>query len=219
MRPPLSKPVIASLLLSGVGALILIVMLVSESDKIAGKATHANTLDSAANIGRGDITSKIGGAFTLLNTNAQAISDHHYRGQYLLIYFGFTYCPDVCPTALARLSDALEQLEPTESASIQPLFISVDPERDTPATLRDYVRHFHPRLEGLTGSTAQIENVKRQYRIYAAKVADDTTTDGYTIDHSSIIYFMDKQNRFLTHFTDTQTSTDIATALKKLITK
>lgn len=219
MRPIFSKPVIASLILCSLAAAVLVALLVREIQDPAVSNPNNNHSHQNNDI---VISQNIGDAFTLINGSGQEVHDYYYRGQYLLIYFGFSYCPDVCPTALLRISDALDTLEethPTLAQNIQPLFISVDPERDTPDAIRAYVRHFHPRLEGLTGSAAQIDKVKRSFKIYAAKVKDETSPDGYTIDHSSIIYLMDKQNRFLAHFTDNQTSDDIATKIKTLIAK
>ena len=141
----------------------------------------------------------IGGDFTLLNENGETITQAAYDGQYKLIYFGFTFCPAICPTELQKITSALKKMEdshPELAAKIQPLFISIDPERDTPDVMREYVSLFHPRLDGLTGSSEQIAQVKKDYRIYAQKVQDENMSD-YTMDHSSFIYLMAPDNRLI----------------------
>jgi protein SCO1/2 len=119
----------------------------------------------------------------------------------MLVYFGFTFCPDVCPTALQVMAAALEKLAPKQADQVVPVLISVDPERDTPAQLGMYVKSFHPRLVGLTGSEAEIEAVTKAYRVYVKKVPDPKSSAGYTMDHSSIIYLMGPDGRYRTHFT------------------
>jgi protein SCO1 len=141
----------------------------------------------------------IGGPFTLVDQDGKAVSEKDFAGRYALIYFGFTYCPAICPTELQKISAALRTLEtdaPALATKIQPVFISVDPERDTPAVLREYVKLFHPRLTGLTGTPAQVEAVKKAYRIYSAKVQPEGATE-YTVDHSSFIYLMGPDGRLL----------------------
>ena len=118
----------------------------------------------------------------------------------MLVFFGFTYCPDVCPTALQVMAAALDKLGP-KAERITPVLITVDPERDTPAQLASYVKSFHPRLVGLTGTPAEIDAVAKAYRVYVKKVPDPKSTAGYTIDHSSIIYVMGPDGAYRTHFT------------------
>jgi protein SCO1/2 len=132
-----------------------------------------------------------GGAFTLVNQDGKTVTDQDFRGTWRLMYFGFTYCPAICPTELMKITEALDKLG-DQANIITPLFISVDPERDTPDILKKYLTAFHPRFIGLTGTVAQVEDIKKSYKVYAAKVKDDTMTD-YTVDHSSFIYLMDPQ--------------------------
>lgn len=130
----------------------------------------------------------IGGPFTLTDHNGRQVSDKSFRGQYRLIYFGFSYCPDVCPVDLQQIGQAFRQLEqkdPALAAKVQPIFISVDPERDTPQVLRQYVAAFHPRLIGLTGTPEQIQDVAKKYGIYYSKEGDEGAKD-YLVDHSRI---------------------------------
>ncbi len=142
----------------------------------------------------------IGGPFTLVDHDGNTVTDAAFRGRYMLIYFGYTYCPDVCPTALGATGEALDMLGEAGD-SIVPLFITVDPQRDTPAALKDYVGHFHPRMVGLTGSAKQIVDVAKAYRVYFAKVVEEgADEDAYLVDHTAITYLMGPDGGFLTHF-------------------
>jgi protein SCO1/2 len=130
----------------------------------------------------------IGGPFTLVDQNGRQVSDGDFDGKYRLVYFGFTYCPDVCPVDLQLIGQALRRLEksdPVLAAKVQPLFISVDPQRDTPAVLKPFVAAFHPRLIGLTGTPDQIADVAKRYGIYYAKQGSGEPKD-YLMDHSRI---------------------------------
>lgn len=142
----------------------------------------------------------VGGPFTLTDHTGRRVTDKDFRGKYMLVYFGFTFCPDVCPTGLQVMAAALEQLGP-KAEQITPIFISVDPERDTPEQLAQYVSSFHPRLVGLTGTPEEIQAVAKAYRVYYRKVKDEKSTAEYTIDHTSIIYLMDPNGEFVAHFT------------------
>ncbi|MEI9984404.1 MAG: SCO family protein [Aliidongia sp.] len=142
---------------------------------------------------------KIGGPFTLVDGAGQTVTDQQFRGRYMLIYFGYTHCPDACPTALNDMAVALGKLGEAERKRVQPIFITVDPERDTGQALSDYVAAFGPEFIGLTGSLDQIAQVKKEFRVYAAK---HPTKDGdYDMDHSSVIYLMDPSGRFIGNFT------------------
>ena len=129
----------------------------------------------------------LGGAFSLVRQDGVAVTERDYPGP-LLVYFGFTYCPDVCPTELGRMADVIDALG-SAGARVTPLFITIDPQRDTPAALADYVSRFHPRLQGLTGSTEQIAEVARRYRVFYSRAQNQTMTE-YLMDHSSFIYFV-----------------------------
>jgi protein SCO1/2 len=139
----------------------------------------------------------IGGPFAMTDQTGKAVTDADYRGKYLLIYFGYTYCPDVCPTELGVMAKALDLLG-RQSDKVQPLFISVDPERDTVAHLKDYVALFHPSLVGLTGTAEQVRDTARAYRVYYAKAPQkDGKPDDYLMDHSSFIYLMGPDGGFV----------------------
>ncbi len=131
----------------------------------------------------------IGGPFTLVNHEGETVTQADYADKHKLIYFGFTYCPAICPTELQKISEAYAQLPTEIQEQLHLLFISVDPERDTVPVMAEYVSLFHPALVGLTGSVDQVEAAKQEYRVYAAKFQDETMSD-YTVDHSSFIYLM-----------------------------
>ncbi len=131
----------------------------------------------------------VGGPFELVDHNGAAVTDRSFGDRNLLIFFGYTYCPDVCPTELARMASALEKLGDEDMAMVQPLFVTIDPERDTPESMAGYVEQFHPNIVGLTGSEEQIAQVARAYRVYYAKV-DIDDPDYYLMDHSTFTYLM-----------------------------
>ena len=134
----------------------------------------------------------MGGPFTLTDQNGRRVSDTDFANKYRIVYFGFTFCPDVCPTDLATVGAGLRQFEsrdPGRAARVQPLFISVDPARDTPPVLRAYVANFHPRMVGLTGSEEEIARVARTYGVYFQRGRPDPAHPdrGYPVDHSRIV--------------------------------
>ena len=137
-----------------------------------------------------------GGGFSLVDHEGEPRSETAFPGKHLVLVFGYTYCPDVCPTTLASLAAALDLLGERE-AELQPLFVTIDPERDTPEVLADYVSAFHPRLVGLTGSAEQIRKVARDYRVYYAKVGTDEKD--YLVDHSAYIYLIGPDGQTLTY--------------------
>src|SRR6185503_17304185 len=138
----------------------------------------------------------IGGPFTLTDQHGTRISDSLFRGRLMLVYFGYSYCPDVCPTDLAAMSTAIDLLGLSGNA-VQPVFITIDPERDTVQRLAEYASLFHPRLVALTGTSAEIAEAGRAYRVYYEKAGDGPD---YLMNHSGIVYLMDPDGRFLTHF-------------------
>ena len=140
----------------------------------------------------------IGGPFELIDHTGARRTDFDYRGKLALIYFGYTYCPDVCPTDLQAVASALDLLG-DRARAVQPLFITIDPERDTPGHLADYVPLFHPRLVGLTGEADAIRRVARAYKVHYAKVVLPDSPD-YAMDHSAFVYLVDAQGRYLGFF-------------------
>jgi cytochrome oxidase Cu insertion factor (SCO1/SenC/PrrC family) len=158
----------------------------------------------------------VGGPFSLVDQDGQRVSDTDFRGRYMLVYFGFTFCPDVCPAALQLMAAAIDKLG-AKGEQVTPIFITVDPERDTPEALKPYVSSFHPRFIGLTGTTAQIQDVAREYRVYFRKAKDETAPGSYTMDHTSIIYVMGPDGRFVTHFTSSTPLDTITAQLAKIL--
>lgn len=158
----------------------------------------------------------VGGPFTLVDHTGRTVTDKDFRGRYMLVYFGFTYCPDVCPSGLQIIAGALQKIGP-KADKLTPLFITVDPERDTAAQMAEYVKSFDPRLIGLTGTPAQIEAVAKAYRVYYKKVADEKSTGGFTIDHTALMYLMDPKGVYVSHFSHTISADALAERLSKTI--
>ena len=157
----------------------------------------------------------VGGPFSLTDHNGRAVTDADFRGKYMLVFFGYTYCPDVCPTELQVMTYAVDSMG-SKGERINPIFISIDPERDTPEILRAYVENFSPRLLGLTGSPEQIAAVAKAYRAYYKKSGNTDTSD-YLMDHSSIIYLMGPDGLFLKHFTYTTDAKALAKSLASIV--
>jgi protein SCO1/2 len=156
----------------------------------------------------------IGGPFSLIDSDGGAVTEGNFSESYLLVSFGFTSCPDVCPTALQAIGQAMDLLG-EDGDRLQPLFITLDPERDTPEVVGSYTEAFHPRLIGLTGSVEQVAAAAGAYRVYFAKVpaAGDGGAD-YTIDHSALVYLMSPGGAYLTHFSHASTPEDIAAGVR-----
>ena len=162
----------------------------------------------------------IGGPFTLVDQDGKTVTDRDFAGRYRLIYFGYTYCPDVCPTDLQKLMRGLKAFEasaPALGAKVQPIFITIDPARDTVAVMKDYVAGFDPRLIGLTGSEAEIAQAVRAYRVYASKAATTAADGSYLVDHSTFTFLMDGNGQYVTHFGHDTTSDEMAQKLKELV--
>lgn len=142
----------------------------------------------------------IGGPFTLVDQDGRTVTDRSFRGRLVLVHFGYTYCPDICPTSLTTMAEAIDQLG-ADGDEVVPVFISVDPERDTPDQLKMYAAYFHPRLVALTGTPEQIAAVAKTYRIYYTKLDGKAGDPGdYQIDHTAIIYLMGRKGEFRAHF-------------------
>ena len=161
-------------------------------------------------------TALIGGTFSLTDQNGIRVSEKSFGGRYLLVFFGFTHCPDVCPAGLQVMASALDQLGP-KADGVAPLFVTVDPARDTPAALKTYVSAFHPKLIGLTGTEAEIQAVAKAYRVYFKRVDDPSSADGYTMDHSAFIYLMDRSGAYVTHFSHSASPGEIVARITPLL--
>lgn len=158
----------------------------------------------------------VGGPFSLVDHTGKRVTDKDFRGRTMLVFFGFTFCPDICPSGLQVMAAALDKLGP-KAQTVTPIFITVDPERDTADQLAAYVKSFHPRLVGLTGSRAEIDAAIKAYRVYAKKVPDPKSTAGYTIDHSTIIYVMGPDGAYRTHFSHATSVDTMAERLGRVL--
>ena len=160
------------------------------------------------------LASAIGGSFRLVDQNGKTVTDADLKGKWSLVYFGYTHCPDACPTALNDIAIALDQLGPKREA-VRSVFITVDPERDTPEVLKEYVTSFDAAILALSGSPEEIARAAKAYRVYYAKHPEPG--GDYSMDHSSVIYVMDPEGRFTASFTHQSTPEEIADRLKKLL--
>lgn len=160
----------------------------------------------------------LGGDFTLTTTKGK-VALHDFKGKVVPIYFGYTHCPDVCPTALYNLAEALEKLDQRERAGIQVLFITLDPERDTAQKVGDYAKHFHPNMLGMTGSQEEINQVTKQYLVIHRKVAMPGSAMEYAIDHSSRLYIVGKDGELDSMLHHGSTLEDTVAYLKESLSK
>lgn len=157
----------------------------------------------------------IGGYFALRDLSGAMVTPHQFQGRYMLVYFGYSFCPDICPTSLENMSDAMERLG-LESAKVQPIFITVDPARDTREQLEVFMKEFHPSFKALTGSQSAVNRAMKAYKVYAAR-ADEGDGENYLVDHSSIVYFMGPEGKFVTHFTHQTPGHEMALKILEII--
>ena len=162
---------------------------------------------------------QVGGPFTLVNQDGETVTDEDFRGKAMLIYFGFTYCPDICPFSLQTMDAALAQLDESDRALVQPILISVDPRRDTPEALAAYVQSdaFPDGLIGLTGTPEQVAQVAEEYRVIYREKEEGQDDESYLVDHTSFIYLMDFEGEFVTVFSHGHTPQAIADALQDFL--
>lgn len=190
------------IILSGIIALLSLYILLTielPNKPLAGKGGLEND--------NSDV--KIGGEFTLTDQNGNEFSSQKLKGKMSLVYFGFTYCPDICPTSLQKLSNVLTTLDKYQ-IDVLPIFITIDPKRDTPKLLREYLGHFHPKFIGLTGDEETIKKVAELYKVFYAKVeVKDQEENKYMLDHSSFVYLMDKEGKYMKHFYMSTTAEEI----------
>jgi len=174
------------------------------------KASNIEDTPTAADNSR----ALIGGAFALTDHLGQPVTDEDFKDKYMLVYFGYTYCPDVCPMDLQIMADSLRFLNPEQLEQITPVFVTVDPERDTVEIMAEYVKFFHEDLIGLTGTLEQVDVIKKAFRVYAAK-ADDSRD--YLVDHTAYTYFMDKDGSLLQHFNHGEEPEQMSAIMASLI--
>jgi protein SCO1/2 len=159
----------------------------------------------------------IGGPFSLVGKDGKPVTDQAFRGKYMLVFFGFTHCPDICPAELQVMAAALDELGP-KANEIVPIFITLDPERDTPKVVADYVMNFGPRFVGLTGSPEQVAAAAKAYRVTYSKFQEEGAQPGdYSIDHSALVLLMGKNGEYLTHFAYGTPAAKMAEGLRRYL--
>jgi protein SCO1/2 len=200
-------------LVVGICIAVFLVSLHTKQDtsRTANLREMAQNVDDVSNAPPG--TKNIGGNFELTNQDGKVVHDAEYREKLMLVYFGYTYCPDMCPTGLQSMSLALNQLG-LDAKKVAPLFITVDPTRDTVAKLKTYVSEFSPDIQGLTGNDRQIADVAAKYQVYYAK-GEQVDEHDYVMDHSSLIYLMGKDGSFITTFPEDVAPETIVKAVKE----
>ncbi len=190
---------------------VLAALLILAAGALVGLALNSRSFDGRSNV----LAAAIGGPFHLVDQNGQPFTDANLKGKWHLVFFGYTHCPDVCPTTLNELSLAIDRLGKAKRADIDIVFITVDPERDTPEALKSYVASFDGPIIALTGTPAEVKEAARGYRVYYAK---HPLPDGdYEMDHSAVIYMMDPQARFVGTLTPDASAADMQARLEKLI--
>lgn len=199
MRAMLVLSVVAGLLLGGIAA---IAVFPEAREKLFPGQSAQHTSGKAL----------IGGPFTLTDQNGKQVTDKDFRGRYMLVFFGFTACPDICPAGLQLIAATLGKLG-AKADKIAPIFISVDPERDTPEKLAGYVKNFDSHLVGLSGTPEQVASVAKAYRVFYEKTANEAQPAAYGMNHTSIIYLMGPDGEYITHFMPT---TDVDAMVEKL---
>lgn len=159
----------------------------------------------------------IGGPFTLVNGDGRTVTERDFDGRYRLMYFGFSFCPDVCPTDMQKLAGGLrtfEKAHPERAAKVQPIFVSIDPARDTPAVVKEFTAAFHPRIVGLTGSQAQVDAALQAFRVYAAKRGEG---ENYLMDHSAMIYLFGPDGKPISFVAGDGAAADVTAELEKYV--
>jgi protein SCO1 len=200
MRAPLIAFVIAGFLIgaiAGAGVLLIATPQVGQPVQSSGAAL-------------------IGGPFSLVGADGKPVTDRDFRGRYMMIFFGFTHCPDICPAELQVIAQALEQLG-DKAKKVVPIFITLDPERDTPEDMANYVKSFGPNFVGLTGSQEAIAAAAKAYRVAYSKVENKDSAGDYSVDHSALVYLMDPEGQYVTHFSYGLSADQMAEKLEKLL--
>jgi len=191
------------------GLLLVIVIIL-----VAGAVLVVRWMDSYEALR--DPASEIHAAFTLTDQDGQQVAAADLAGKPMLLYFGFTYCPDICPIELSNISDVLDLLG-ERAGEVNAVFITVDPERDTPPVMRDYLAHFHENIIGLTGTPEQIAQAARAAKVYYARVETPGSAAGYLVDHTGFVYLLDTQGRYAAHFRPAADPQEIAGRVAELL--
>lgn len=198
------KTLLLALVIGLAAGVLSAVVLVALPDRLAPPATE--TTGKAL----------IGGPFSLVDGTGRRITNKDFAGRPMLVYFGFTHCPDVCPAGLQVIAAALDRMG-DKAKDVHTLFITVDPERDTPELIGKYVASFHSRIVGLSGTPDEIAAVTKAYRVYAKKVPDETAPGEYSVDHSSFMYLMNGRGEFVRHFPHSVDAAVLAAELTKAV--
>ena len=156
---------------------------------------------------------KLGADFALTSHQGKQVSSADFRGKIMMVYFGYAFCPDVCPLSLGLMTNALDKLG-YKAANVQPIFITIDPQRDTEKVLHDYVKNFHPRLLALTGRKEEVERVAQSFKVYVQPIPASKPGRPYLIDHSSFIYILDRDGQYIQHFHHSTPVEDIVSYLQ-----
>jgi protein SCO1/2 len=200
------------------GRLLIVILLGFLAGALGGAALLLLTRGAPAPQVETSGKALIGGPFSLVDQTGKSVTDKDFRGRYMLVFFGFTHCPDVCPAELQVMADALGQLGP-KASKIVPVFISLDPERDRPEAVGAYVKNFGPNFVGLTGSPEAIAAAAKAYRVSFSKFEykDSNGQSGYSIDHSTLLYLMDKNGEYITHFSYGTPAAKMAETLRRYL--
>jgi len=202
MRGKLIVSVMAGLLIGALGAIALLPQVREQLLSSAGQQQSG--------------AAAIGGPFTLTDANGKTVTDADFRGRYMLIFFGFTNCPDICPAGLQLISAAMAKLG-DKADKLVPVFVSVDPTRDTPEKLASYVKNFDDRVVGLTGTPEQIADIAKVYRVFYEKTPNESAPGDYGVNHTSIIYLMGPDGKYVRHFTPMTDLDEMVQRLDKLL--
>jgi len=202
MRAKIIASVIAGLVLGGIAAIAIIP---GVQDRIFGPAGTA-----------GSGKALVGGPFTLTDQTGKTVTDKDFRGRYALVFFGYTHCPDICPAGLQLISAALDKIG-SKADKVTPIFVSVDPQRDTPDTLAAYVKNFGDRIVGLTGTPEQVTAIAKAYRVFYEKTPNESDPSSYGMNHTSIIYLMGPDGEYVSHFTAMTSLDDMVEKLGKIL--
>eukprot|EP00775_Hariotina_reticulata_P007260 gene7260-7473_t len=204
------SPITFNSMLLGLGAFLAVVAVAQNKaqQKVEGMMQRSQEV-----VGR----AAVGGPFSLIDQDGKPFTHENLPGKFSVLYFGFTHCPDICPDELEKLAAALDLIEKQVGYQVQPIFISVDAARDTPKAVKAYIKEFHPRLIGLTGSEEAVKACSKAYRVYFHKTGDSDTD--YLVDHSIIMYLIDPSGEFVTFYGKNFTAQQLADSIGKHITK
>lgn len=202
MRGKIIASIVAGVLIGGLAAVLVFPEARNAVFAPAGTTTTGKAL--------------IGGPFTLTDQNGKKVTDKDFRGRHMLVFFGFTNCPDICPAGLQLIAAALDKLGP-KAEKVTPIFVSVDPERDTPEKLATYVKNFDDRIVGLSGTPEEVAAIARAYRVFYEKTPNEKSPSEYGMNHTSIIYLMGPDGTYVAHFTPVTTVEQMVEKLDKTL--